>query len=257
VLPVHYRRFLLVLVAVASALALTGCGFGRAGQQTGTDGRVALRIFGASSLTQVLPVIDPQATYSFAGSDTLAEQIRQGAPADVLAAASTRQPGELADEGLCEDPTPFATNSLVLIVPRDGAAVASIDDLLTGPRRRLAIGTAQVPIGAYARTLLANLDALAALDRNIVSAEQDAASIIAKVALGSADAGIAYATDARASDAVTAIALPAAAEPTVVYAACVVRREGADSEGARAFIAELLAPAGPRALTAAGFGKAP
>lgn len=216
-----------------------------------------LTVYGASSLQQALPALDETAAYSFAGSDTLAEQIRQGAPADVFAAASPRYPRLLRTEGRCSEPVPFASNTLALILPSGAATVASLDDLRSGPRRRLAIGAEAVPVGTYAREALAKLGAEALLERHTVSEERDAAGIVGKVALGAADAGIAYTTDARASTAVVAIPLPAAADPTVVYMACAVLREGAATAAATAYLDLLTGPAGQRELAAAGFAPAP
>jgi molybdate transport system substrate-binding protein len=242
------RRALPLLLALA-ALPLAACG--------GTDDEPL--VYAASSLKAVLPGLDAAdgVAFSFAGSDSLARQIREGAPADALVAASPRYPDELAADGLCDAPVAFATNTLALIVPAADARVATLDDLLAGPELRLAVGAPEVPVGAYARAALAAAGADAALARNRVSDEPDAASIVAKVALGSADAGIAYATDAAASDDVRAVPLPAAAQPTVVYAACAVIRDGAPSPAGTAFVAALLGDDAQARLTAAGFGGAP
>ena len=71
-----------------------------------------LTVFAAASLTNVLPQIDHTERYSFAGSNTLAAQIRQGAPADVFASANTSLPQQLYDEGLVERPVVFTRNAL-------------------------------------------------------------------------------------------------------------------------------------------------
>lgn len=217
-----------------------------------------LTVYGASSLKQVLPTIEASPTYSFAGSDQLAQQIKNGAPADLFAAASPKAPKQLAAEGLCETPVPFASNTLVIIVPSGSKQIASLADLESGPRRRLAIGVAAAPIGSYTREVLANAGAEAVLTRNTVSDEQDAAGIVSKVVLGSADAGIAYVTDVKSSDGrVRAAALPASAQPVVTYMACVVVRDGANTTAAKDYLTKLTGPAGQAALKAAGFGPAP
>ena len=77
---------------------------------------------------------DADAQFSFAGSDELAAQIQQGVKPDVYAAANTKLPDELYDEGLVEKPTVFAGNELVLAVPADGAKVDSLDDLTSDGR---------------------------------------------------------------------------------------------------------------------------
>ena len=242
-------RCRLLLLPLAVVLVTAACG-GASTQPT---------IYAASSLKLVFPEIYGDATYSFAGSDTLALQIEQGAPADLFAAASPRYPDQLAKQGLCNTPIPFATNTLVLLVPKGNpAGITGVNDLLTGPSRRLAIGDVGVPIGTYSREALKKLNATTILTRNTVSDEQDAAGVVAKVALGSADAGIAYATDAKsAPDKVQAIPLPAEAEPVITYLACVVIRAGTDQAGAQALLDRLSGLQGQAALVAAGFGPAP
>jgi molybdate transport system substrate-binding protein len=213
-------------------------------------------VYAAASLRSVLPALDGAPRYSFAGSDTLQTQVERGAPADVFAAASAKQPQALYAEGRCERPVTFATNRLVLVVPAGSTRVRSLASLAAGGRR-LAVGTAGVPVGDYTRRLLTTLDRDAVLTANTVSQEKDVASVLAKVALGSADAGFVYHTDALAARGrVHEIALPDAAGP-VTYQLCVVRRDGADADGARAFIRNVTGPAGRRALARHGFGLPP
>ncbi len=236
-----------ICLVVLGALVLPACG--------STD---ALTVYGASSLARVLPKFEASPEYSFAGSDVLAQQIESGAPADLFAAASPRYPSELAAKGLCEAPVPFASDTLVIIAPTGSKAVGSLADLASGARKRIAIGTAAVPIGSYTREALANAGADAVLTRNTVSQEPDAAGIVAKVSLGSADAGIAYKTDAKAAAGrVRAIALPAAAQPVITYMACVVHRDGANSAAAKEYLSRLTGAHGQGVLAAAGFGPAP
>ena len=92
-------------------------------------------------------------TLSFAGSDELAAQIRQGVKPDVYAAANTKLPDELEQEGLLDKPVEFATNQLVLAVPR-GLATSSRSSDLTEPGVKIAIGSESVPIGSYTREVL-------------------------------------------------------------------------------------------------------
>ena len=182
------RRALLAFALVA----LAGCG-GAAG---GGDTNDHATVFAAASLTEVFPQIDPAATYNFAGSDDLATQITEGAPADVFAAASTKYPDQLYDQGLVDKPEVFATNRLVLIVPKDNpAGIQSVDDL-RNPDVRLVIGAEGVPIGDYTRTVLENMGATDVLDQ-VVSDEDDVKGVVGKVSLGEADAGFVYATDVK------------------------------------------------------------
>jgi molybdate transport system substrate-binding protein len=212
-------------------------------------------VYAASSLRDALPGLDKTPTYSFAGSNVLLLQIKLGAPADLLVAASPTEPRALYTAGRCEKPVTVATNVLVLLVPRTNPAkLRSVDDLRRGGLR-LALGSAQVPVGAYTRTLLRRLRLTSLLTKNTVSDESNVADITAKVAFGSADAGFAYSTDAKAAGGrVTAIALPRRAQPPVRYGACVVKRPGADTGGARAYLARLRSGQGRIVLKTFGFG---
>ena len=122
----------------------------------------------------------------------------QGAPADVYAAASPKYPDELYAAGLVEKPVVFATNRLVLVVPASNPARIGDAFDLARPGVKLVIGQAGVPVGDYTRKVLANLGLSSAL-ANVVSQETDVKGVVAKVALGEADAGIVYATDALAA----------------------------------------------------------
>jgi len=233
-----------LLPAAALVALAAGCGGG---------GGDRLTVYAAASLTDVLRQIEPDARYSFAASDTLATQIREGAPADVYAAANERLPAELFAEGLVERPAAFATNRLVLLVQRGNPrGIRTVEDL-RAPGVSVVIAGEGVPAGDYAREVLAGLGAADLAERS-ASQEDDVRGVTAKVALGEADAGFAYATDAASvEDDVDVVALPAAAQPPIRYAVAVVagseRREAAE-----AFVAALRSPAGRAALEDAGFG---
>lgn len=252
-------------LACVVVVALAACS-----QTTGTH---ELTVAAASSLREVLPRVaeafagtaagaDATFRFSFAGTDTAAAQIRAGAPVDLFAAAAPRYAEELADEGLVEPPRPFATNRLVVIVPAsDRTAIRSPRDL-SGPVK-LVLASASVPIGAYARQALAALERLYGTGYaervlgNVVSEEDSVESVLAKVRLGEADAGFAYATDAVASDGgVVAIELPPEARTEAVYAAAVVT--GASSpRTARSFVRFLVGDTAQALLRRAGFGPPP
>ena len=214
-------------------------------------------MFAAASLTEVFPAIDARPRYSFAGSDQLAFQLQQGAPADVFAAASPKYPELLYRQGLVQKPIPFATNTLVLIVPKaNRAGIDSVDDL-TEPGVRIVIGDASVPVGAYTRTLLGNLGIAAAVLKNVVSQETDVREVVAKVALGEADAGFVYVTDVRpVRGKVAAIAIRESAQPHVVYEVAVVR-SSKNLTAAYAYVTRLIRPEGQRLLVRYGFGRRP
>jgi molybdate transport system substrate-binding protein len=214
----------------------------------------AATVFAAASLTNVFPKIDSAPRYSFGGSDQLALQLRQGAPADIYAAASPKYADLLHREGIVRKPLVFATNRLVVIVPRANPAhVRSVYDL----RRRglrVVIGDATVPIGAYTRRLLTALHISDAVLENVVSEETDVKGIVAKVALGEADAGFVYATDAKpVAKKVRVVALPPRSQPPIRYEIAVVRA-APHPAAARAFVERVLSARGRLLLRRAGFG---
>jgi len=237
------------------ALLLVGLVPSAVSAQPGQAGRP--NVFAAASLTEVLPRIDRRPRYSFAGSDQLAFQIQQGAPADVFAAASPKYPEQLYRQGLVEKPIPFATNTLVLIVPRSNPAdIHSVLDL-TKPGVKVVVGDPGVPVGSYTRTVLGNLGISAAVAKNVVSQETDVKGVVGKVVLGQADAGFVYATDVKpVLGKVGVIRIRESAQPHVVYEVAVVK--GAQHlRAAYAFVTRLIRAAGQRALVSYGFGARP
>lgn len=233
------RALALVAVALTSA-----CG--------GSEEARPLEVFAASSLRETFVSLEGP-RYSFAGSDDLALQIAEGAEADVFAAASPKAPQGLYEDGLVERPRTFATNRLVLIVPRENeAGIKALADLRR-PQVRLVIGDEGVPIGDYTRDALTRAGAEDVLE-NAVSFEDDVKGVVSKVALGEADAGFVYATDAKAAaNDVVVIELPAAIQPEVRYTVAVVA-SSSRREDAEAFVARLLSTEGRAALREAGFG---
>ena len=195
--------------------------------------------------------------FSFAGSDELAAQIRQGVKPDVYAAADTRLPEQLFSEGRVRKPVRFAGNRLVIAVPAD-AEVSSIDDL-AADGVDVAVGAASVPVGSYTREVLGRLSAAkrGAILANVRSREPDVSGIVGKLSQGAADAGFVYATDVVAAGGrLRTIEIPARLRPAVEYGAAVVKRAG-QAAAAREFIDGLLSGDGRRALERAGFEPAP
>jgi molybdate transport system substrate-binding protein len=224
-----------------------------------------LVVSAAASMTEALEACAPEfdgdegvdVRLSFAGSDELAAQIRQGVKPDVYAAANTRLPDELYDEDLIQKPVEFATNEFVLAVPAD-SAIASVDDL-TEEGVKLVIGSESVPIGAYTRETLAKLppDHEKAILDNVRSNEPDVKGIVGKLTQGAADAGFVYVTDVNATgDELEAIELPAELEPDVTYGAAVVKGAKQPEKG-QAFVDGLSEGPCADALQEAGFGPAP
>jgi molybdate transport system substrate-binding protein len=213
---------------------------------------IALTILAAASLTNVFPQITRHATYSFGGSNALAAQIEQGAPADVFASANTALPAKLYDEGLVEKPVVFTRNELIAIVPKGNPKhVHSVFDLAK-PGVKLVVAAPGVPVGDYTRIVLHNLNLDSVLS-NVVSNETDVREVLAKVALGEADAGFVYATDARTvKGRVATLGIRWSAQPVIKYAVAVVK-SSKHRAAARAWVKSLLGKRAQRKLLAAGF----
>ena len=227
------------LAVLAAVTALAGCG--------GDD--KPLVVFADSSLSGVAAEVDPAADVVAGGSDDLAAQIRDGAEADVFLSASEATLDELRVDGAVEEPTAFASNSLVIVVPAENADVTHIVDL-TRKGVKLVLGANGVPVGDHARESL-ELAGLGAALENVVSLEADAEAIVEKVAGGEADAGIVYATDFDAAGSgVGAIPISEHFQPRIGYYAAMVS-PGADA--AKRYLDTLLGAEGEAALRIAGF----
>src|SRR5262249_35780580 len=177
-----------------------------------------LTVYAAASLTNVFPAIDNSEKYSFGGSNTLAAQIKQGAPADVFASANMTLPTQLFQQGFCSKPKVFTRNTLVVVVPKSNpASIHNVYDL-TKPGVKIDIAAKGVPVGTYTLQILNNMNLTAAVLKNVVSQETDVREVLSKVALGEADAGFVYSTDAKTVPGkVTVIKIPAWAQPKVQY----------------------------------------
>jgi molybdate transport system substrate-binding protein len=277
-----------VLIAVV-ATALAGCSSTGASPATGAAGPstapatealgtapasattgAELTIYAAASLKGALD--RAKATYESANpgttltistdsSSALETQIEQGAPVDVFLSADTSNPKKLVDAGLADgDPVAFAGNELTVVVPLGNpAAIASPADLARPGVKVIAAGEA-VPITKYATQLVANLatetgypaDFVAAYTANIVSREDNAKALIAKIELGEGDAGIVYVTDARASTKVVTIDVPDAANVPATYDGVVVKA-ASNPVAAHAFLAWFAGPDGQAILGGLGF----
>ena len=230
-------------------LVLTLVVAGTAGARTSAD---PLNIYAAASLTEVFKAYDSAQKYSFAGSNVLETQIKQGAPADIFASASPVNTQRLYAAGTVDKPVTFTANRLALIVPKSNpAGLKSVYDLRS-KNLKLVIANAAVPVGGYTRTVLKKMNLSSVLTK-VVSQESDVKAVTGKVALGQADAGFVYVTDARAvSDQVTVIRIPAWAQPRVRYEIAVVTKSG-NKAAAQAWIKGILSDKGQAALKAAGF----
>ena len=216
-----------------------------------------LSVFAAASLTGVFPAINPRPEYSFAGSDQLAAQIELGAQVDVFAAASPKYPELLYQKGLAQKPIPFATNTLIVIVPKSNPAnIHSVLDL-TRPGLKIVMGAASVPVGSYTLTVLKNLGISAAVLKNVVSYESDVKGVVGKVVTGDADAGFVYVTDVRpVRTKVQGIAIRESAQPHVVYEVNVLKN-AKHLQAAYRFVTALIRPPAQKIFASYGFGRRP
>ena len=237
------RRALLLFLVVLSTLATAA--------SASTSAQIT--IFAAASLTDVFPKIDGAQRYSFGGSNTLSAQIQQGAPADVFASANTTLPNQLHAKGLCSKPVVFTRNTLVIVVPTSNpASIHSVYDLTRGGVK-LVVASSGVPVGSYTMQVLKNMNLASAVMKNVVSQETDVREVLAKVAMGEADAGFVYSTDAKTVPGkVRVVKVPAWAQPKVQYGVCVVSASG-NKPAAQAFVNRLLTRQAQAKLIAAGF----
>ena len=243
------------LLALPLALALTSACSGS------SPGHVepTLTVLAASSLDGVLDPLSatlraryPQLTIRlvYAGTPSLVGPVRSGAPADVLVTASTAALDPLLAKGLVQDPTAVATNHVVLVVPAGNPGhVTSAADLARA-RLRVALCDPSVPCGQAAERTLAAAHVRADPD----TLAPDVKTVLRLVTTGEADAGIVYATDARAAGRrVQVVALPAGTAASTSYAAAVVTSTYR-ADLAREYVALLAGAQGQQALRAAGFG---
>ena len=255
---------LLLVAAVLTAGAVVGCGGEAtdAAGETGDESAPELVVFAAASLGPAFEeygdrIADADVRFSFAGSDDLAAQIRQGVTPDVYAAANTSLPDELYADGLIDKPVMFVSNRLVVGVPAS-SDIETISDL-EEPGTSIAIGDEDVPVGIYTREVIEALgpEARTAILDNVASSEPDVAGIDGKLTQGAVDAGFVYRSDVQAADgAIVAIEIPRSASPDVAYAIA-VGAEAAEPELAQQFVDGVVSGVGREILLDSGFGPPP
>jgi len=213
-----------------------------------------LTVFAAASLTDVFPQIDPNESYSFGGSNTLAAQIRQGLPVDVFASANVTLPDQLYSAGLCTKPILFTGNTLVIVARKGNPDHLHGIYSLTQPGLKIVMAAKGVPVGDYTRTVLGKAG-LSDLVGKAVSQETDVREVLSKVALGEADVGFVYATDAKTlAGQVAVFAIPPKFQPKVNYGACAVTASS-NLDAAEAWVKALTGKAAQAKLRTAGFLK--
>ena len=255
---------LLTLACVCAAACAASAG---PASQRSSD----LQIFAAASLTDAFKEIARQleaqrpglvVRLNSAGSQQLAMQLEQGARADVFASADERWMSYAMERGLVSgEITVFARNRLVVIVPKTNPArIRGLQDLARGGLK-LVLGADAVPVGRYSRIVLRNLacdpafgsDFATLTLRNVVSEEENVKSVVGKVQLGEADAGIAYRSDVTPAVArlVRVIEIPNSANIVAEYPIAVVK-DAQHPDAAKAFVEFVLSAQGQAILARRG-----
>ncbi|MCZ4537676.1 molybdate ABC transporter substrate-binding protein [Gordonia terrae] len=246
----------IVAVAAAGLLIVAGCS-SAGGSDAGGSAASTLDISAAASLKKTFTAIAQEfetqhdgvtVRLSFDGSSTLANQIQQGAPADVFASADEKNMRKLGD--LAVDPTVFATNTLVIVTaPGNPRGITSFADL-NKPDVTTVICQSAQPCGAATETVERNTG----VTIDAASEEQSVSAVLTKVTTGQADAGVVYVTDARgAGDKVATVTDPAFAAVVNSYPIAALAGAG-DGELATQFVDLVLGADGQRFLRDAGFG---
>lgn len=262
----RYRLAPLILL-----LVLAGCSGPGAPYQP--VAAVEVNVFAAASLIDAFQAIgrrfeaaNPHVSvvFNFAGSQQLAQQIVQGAPADVFAAADRRQLAVVAQAGRIAGGAEqvFAHNRLVVIYARDSQAAPRQLHDLARPGVKIDLANEAVPAGRYALEALeraANDPVFgpafrAAVLQNVVSYEENVRAVVGKVALGEADAGIAYVSDiaGERTGAVGWFPLADSLSPPVAYPIAPIS-DSPNIALAQQFVAFVLSPDGQAILKEHGF----
>lgn len=252
------RRAAAAAVTAALLVPLAACGDGDGGGSGKEGGDVKLTVLAASSLTDVFATAEKayekehpgtDITVSAAGSQELAAQVKQGSPADVLVTAdTTTMDGLKAETG---EPAVIARNRLV-IATREGNpdGVKTLKDL-ADPKLKVVLADDTVPVGRYAKQVLDRQK----ITVKPVSKEANVRSVLSKVELGEADAGIVYRTDAAtAPGKVDAVEIPDAQNAVASYPAATLKGS-AHADAAAAFVKWLGGPEAQKILRDGGFQK--
>lgn len=244
----------------SSKLACFVCAGLLAASCSGADGESVVRVFAASSLTDAFtqlaadfeqsnPGVEVQ--LNLGGSSALREQIRAGAPADVLAVASEQIVADLVDEGFVDgSPVIFASNSLLVAVPSGNpGAVSGVEDLANDD---LLVGLCAeaVPCGTLAIETLDAAGVSASVDTN----EPDVRALLTKIELGELDVGLVYESDVvTAGESVDSFNVGVSDPPVTNYPIATLADSGAP-DSAQAFVDFVLSSEAAEVLTELGFG---
>lgn len=232
-----------------------------------------LTVFAAASLTDAFGEITGafksdhpglEVSFNFAGSQQLAQQLAQGAPADVFASANQAQMDAAVKAGRVASGSSqvFVRNRLVVIYPKENpAGLASLQDLAKAGLK-LVLAAKEVPVGGYSVQFLdkASQSAVFGADFsgkalvNVVSYEENVRAVYTKVALGEADAGIVYSTDVPEGnpDGVGSLDIPDELNVIAEYPIAPVV-DSPNPDLARAFVDFVLSKTGQDILANYGF----
>ncbi len=246
-----------LLVAIAVGL-VSACGPTApvSASQSGLNGTIT--VFAASSLNAAFTRIGADfekrhpgtiVKFSFAGSSSLAAQIQQGALGDVFASADQPNMQKVIQAGLTSQmPIVIARNDLEIVVAKGNPKhVEALADLARSGLVVVLCAPA-VPCGHYAAQTLQK----AGVSVKPASQEADVKSVLSKVALGEADAGLVYVTDVKsAGNAVEGVAIPPALNVVAEYP-IVILKDSQNRALARAFVSYILTD-GRQTLARYGF----
>jgi molybdate transport system substrate-binding protein len=239
-------------VLLVAALVLAACG----DDSSGAGSPAEIKVFAAASLTAAFTELGAQFTaadggtrvsFNFAGSQALATQIQQGAPADVFASADVPNMDKVRD--LVGDPQVFAGNLLQIVVEKGNPkGVKGVDDL-AGSDLKVVLAAEEVPAGKYAKQILDR----AGVSVRPVSREDNVKAVVTKVSLGEADAGIVYVTDVTAGgDKVEGVDIPEEQNVVATYPIATVKASKAQDK-AQAFMDLVRSDLGQQVLENHGF----
>jgi molybdate transport system substrate-binding protein len=252
-------RALAAAVVLAACAALAGCGGGDGGQAATATPSGTVTVFAAASLTAAFEAMEPGFTkanpglrprFNFAGSQALATQILEGAPADAFASADARTMARVADAGRVDGTAEvFAGNELQIAVARGNPRrVTGLADLAR-PGLKVVLAAPQVPAGRYAAEALAR----AGVTARPVSLEDNVKAVVTKVGLGEADAGIVYVTDVTAAgDELEGVAIADDQNVPASYPIAALT-QAPNPAGGRAFAEYVRSAAGQATLARFGF----
>jgi molybdate transport system substrate-binding protein len=249
-----------VALLLLGALIAAACGSSEGDERDGAAGVV--NVFAAASLTEVFTELGEafeadhpgvEITFNFAGSSALAEQVNQGAPADVLVTADESTMKKVVDAGNAAGPATLARNRLAILVEKGNpTGITRLADLAR-PGVTFVLCVPEVPCGKFGAAALER----ARVTTEPASLEENVKAVVARVTLGEADAGIVYVTDVKAAgDRATGIDIDIdlAADPSLeaVYQAAITAQVG-NERLAEAWIEFVLSDEGQSALSSYGF----